>query len=115
MIRIWEGDYVRISSYQREISSWLDIKFSDQSKIDKKSNQLFFEDEVQYNDFVKIAESIIINESTTITNDQIGKILITKPYTFGLIKIVEPDLKEFADIELECDKSKVKILKPEWI
>ena len=64
MIRIWEGDYVRISSYQREISSWLDIKFSNQSKIDKKSNQLFFEDEVQYNDFVKIAESIIINESS---------------------------------------------------
>lgn len=64
MIRIWEGDYVRISSYQREISSWLDIKFSNQSKIDKKSNQLFFEDVIQYNDFVKIAESIIMNESS---------------------------------------------------
>ena len=64
MIRIWEGDYVRISSYQREISSWLDIKFSNQSKIDKKSNQLSFEDVIQYNDFVKIAESIIINEGS---------------------------------------------------
>ena len=64
MIRIWEGDYVRISSYQREISSWLDIKFSDQSKIDKKNNQLFFEEEVQYNDFGKVAESIVINKSS---------------------------------------------------
>ena len=64
MIRIWEGDYVRISSYQREISSWLDIKFSNQSKIDKKTNQLFFEEEVQYNDFVKAAESIVISKSS---------------------------------------------------
>ncbi len=64
MIRIWEGDYVRISSYQREISSWLDIKFSDRSKIDKNNNQFFLEDGVQYNDFVNIAESIIVSKSS---------------------------------------------------
>ena len=41
--------------------------------------------------------------------------MINKPYSFALIKVVEPDLKEFTNIELMCGKSKVKILKPEWI
>ena len=41
--------------------------------------------------------------------------MINKPYSFALIKVVEPDLKEFTNIELTCEKSKVKILKPEWI
>ena len=41
--------------------------------------------------------------------------LIDKPYAFALIKIVDPDLKEFINTELICGKSKVKILKPEWI
>jgi len=63
----------------------------------------------------KISGELNENDTIKYKNKEIGKILITKPYTFGLIKIVEPDLKEFADIELECDKSKVKILKPEWI
>ena len=41
--------------------------------------------------------------------------MIDKPYPFGLIKVVEPDLKEFTDIELVCGKSKVEIIKPKWI
>ena len=46
---------------------------------------------------------------------EIGKVLISNPYTFALIKVVGPDLKEFTNTELICGKSKVKILKPEWI
>ena len=46
---------------------------------------------------------------------EIGKIVIDKPYSFGLIKVVDPDIKEFINIELSCGTSKVKILKPEWI
>ena len=38
-----------------------------------------------------------------------------KPYSFALVKVVEPDLKEFTNIELICGTSKVKILKPEGI
>ena len=33
----------------------------------------------------------------------------------ALIKVVDPDLKEFCNVELICGKSKVKILKPNWI
>ena len=41
--------------------------------------------------------------------------MIDKPYSFALIKVIDPDLKEFTNTELVCGKSKVKILKPEWI
>ena len=39
----------------------------------------------------------------------------SKPYPFALIKVVNPNLKEFIDIELVCGSSKIKILKPNWI
>ena len=48
-------------------------------------------------------------------NIEVGKIMIDKPYPFGLIKVVDPNLDEFVNTELLCGKSKVKILKPEWI
>ena len=32
--------------------------------------------------------------------------MIDKPYSFALIKVVEPDLKEFTNIELICGKVK---------
>ena len=41
--------------------------------------------------------------------------MIDKPYIFALIKVVEPNLKEFTNTELTCGHSKVKILKPDWI
>ena len=46
---------------------------------------------------------------------KIGKIVINKPYPFALVKVVEPDLNSFANTELECGKSKIRIIKPEWI
>ena len=63
----------------------------------------------------KISGEIMENDIIKYKDTEIGKIVIDKPYPFGLIKVVEPDLKEFAEIELACGKSKVKILKPEWI
>ena len=41
--------------------------------------------------------------------------MISNPYYFGLIKVVDPDIDEFANIDLNCGNSKVKIIKPEWI
>jgi len=32
-----------------------------------------------------------------------------------LIKVVDPDLKDFVKTALDCGKSKIKIHKPEWI
>ena len=63
----------------------------------------------------KITGEISENDIIKYKDNEVGKILIDKPYLFALIKVVEPDLKEFTNTELMCGKSKVKILKPEWI
>ena len=63
----------------------------------------------------KIAGEISENDIIKYKGSEIGKIMISKPYSFGLIKVIEPDIKEFLNIDLVCGDSKVKILKPEWI
>ncbi len=63
----------------------------------------------------KITGEISENDIIKYKDIEIGKIMIDKPYSFALVKVVEPNLKEFSDSELMCGKSKVKILKPEWI
>ena len=55
------------------------------------------------------------NDIIKFKDNEIGRIMIDKPYAFALVKVIDPDLKEFTNIELLCGKSKVKILKPEWI
>ena len=63
----------------------------------------------------KIAGEVYENDIIKYKDTDIGKIMIDKPYSFALVKVVDPNLKEFSDSELMCGKSKVKILKPEWI
>ena len=41
---------------------------------------------------------------------KIGKVLIDKPYSFALVKLFDPDFKEFKDKELDCGKIKAKII-----
>ena len=61
MLRVWEGEYVRLRSYQREISSWLDESFSSSimsNHISEPSaNPL-------KNNFVDVAEKIISKNSS---------------------------------------------------
>ena len=59
----------------------------------------------------EISESAIIKYK----DSEIGKIMINEPYSFALVKVIDPDLKEFVDSELTCNNSKIKILKPNWI
>ena len=63
----------------------------------------------------KITGEISENDIIKYKDAEIGKIMISKPYSFGLIKVVDPDIKEFANTDLVCGNSKVKIIKPEWI
>jgi len=62
-----------------------------------------------------VSGKILENSIIKYKESEIGKIIIDKPYPFALVKIYQPDLKEFTDIELMCGKSKIKILKPDWI
>ena len=63
----------------------------------------------------KITGKIFENDIIKYKDNDIGKIMIDKPYSFALVKVVDPDLKEFSNKELICGNSKVKILKPDWI
>jgi folate-binding protein YgfZ len=63
----------------------------------------------------KISGEVFENNVLKYKDKEVGKIIIDKPYIFGIIKIADPDLKEFVNKELTCENSKVKILKPEWI
>ena len=63
----------------------------------------------------KITGEINENDIIKFNGNEVGKIMINEPYPFALIKVVDPDLKEFINIDLVCGGSKVKILKPNWI
>ena len=63
----------------------------------------------------KISGEFFENDIIKYKNNEIGKIMIDKPYPFALIKVADSDFKEFINTELECGKSKIKILKPKWI
>jgi len=64
---------------------------------------------------VKISGKIRENDTIKFKGLEVGKIIIDRPYSFAIIKVVEPSLKEFANNELVCGESKVKVIKPEWI
>ena len=63
----------------------------------------------------EVAGEVSENDTIKYKDNEIGKVMISKPYPFALIKVVDPDLKEFNNKELICGNSKVKILKPDWI
>jgi len=63
----------------------------------------------------KITGEFYENDIIKYKNNEIGKIVISKPYSFALIKVVDPDLNEFNNKELICGNAKVKVFKPDWI
>ena len=63
----------------------------------------------------KITGEISENDIIKYKDSEIGKIMIDKPYSFALVKVVDPNLNDFVDIELVCGKSRIKIFKPTWI
>ena len=64
---------------------------------------------------IKVSGKISENDIIKYKNIEIGRIMIQEPYPFALIKVVDPDLKEFIDKEIDCKTSKIKIFKPSWI
>ena len=63
----------------------------------------------------KIEGEIFENDIVKYKDKEIGKIMIDKPYPFGLIQVIDPDIKELSNTILVCGNSKIKIIKPEWI
>ncbi len=59
---------------------------------------------------VSSSEELNIGDEITFNNIKIGKILIDKPYPFGLIKVLEPNLEDFKDKKLLANNKECKIL-----
>jgi folate-binding Fe-S cluster repair protein YgfZ len=47
-------------------------------------------------------------------NEVVGKVMISKPKAFGLIKLYDPNIKTFLDENLKCNNSNVNLVKPYW-
>ena len=47
-------------------------------------------------------------------NEVIGKVMISKPKAFGLIKLYDPNIESFLDENLKCNNSNVSLVKPYW-
>jgi len=63
----------------------------------------------------KISGEISENDIIKYKDIEIGKIMIAEPYTFGLIKVINPNLDVLINNDLICGDAKVKILKPNWL
>ena len=48
-------------------------------------------------------------------NKVIGKVMISKPKAFGLIKLYDPNIESFLDEDLKCNNSNVNLVKPYWL
>jgi len=59
---------------------------------------------------VKSDGDIEVGEDLKFGEIKIGKILINKPYSFALVKLFDPDFSDFKDKELDCGKTKAKII-----
>ena len=57
------------------------------------------------------SEKLNIGEEIIYDKIRIGKILIDQPFPFGLIKVIDPNLKEFENKDLLANNKKCKILK----
>ena len=60
---------------------------------------------------LEASEKLDVGAELKYENSKVGVILIDKPYPFGLINIVNPDLKEFENKELIANNKSCRILK----
>ena len=60
---------------------------------------------------ISSSKKLNIGDELTYNGTKIGKIIIDEPYPFGLIKILEPDLKEFENKKLLANNKQCEILK----
>ena len=60
---------------------------------------------------ISSTEKLNLGEEIFYDKIKIGKILIEKPYPFGLVKLIDPNFEEFQNKELLVNNKKCKILK----
>ena len=65
---------------------------------------------------LQIKEGKIVEGDLIKFNDnEIGRVLIDNPYPFAIIKVTDPDIKEFEKEELTCGSANIKVCIPSWL
>ena len=65
---------------------------------------------------LKIKKGKIVEGDLIKFNDnEIGRVLIDSPYPFAIIKVTDPDIKEFEKEELTCGSANIKVCIPSWL
>ena len=59
----------------------------------------------------KIVEGDLIK----FNNNEVGRILIDGPYPFAIIKVTDPDIKEFEKEKFICGSANINIHIPDWL
>ena len=60
---------------------------------------------------ISSTEKLNLGEEIFYNEIKIGKILIEQPYSFGLVKVIDPNIEDFENKELLANNKKCKILK----
>ena len=63
---------------------------------------------------LKISNELKDGSEIFFKNKVIGKVMISKPKAFGLIKLYDPNIESFLDEDLKCNNSNVNLVKPYW-
>ena len=63
---------------------------------------------------LKISKELKDGSEIFFKNKVIGKVMISKPKAFGLIKLYDPNIESFLDEDLKCNNSNVNLVKPYW-
>ena len=64
---------------------------------------------------VKSEKNLKEDNEILFENKVVGKVLISEPKTFALIKINEPGLNVLSIKDLKCNGFKVNLIKPDWL
>ena len=59
---------------------------------------------------LKVDEKLSVGSDVVFNNINIGKVLISEPYPFALIKLFDPDFSDFKNKEILADNKKVNII-----
>ncbi len=63
---------------------------------------------------IKVSQAHAIGSNIFFEDKIVGKILISKPYPFALIKVFEPNLETFINEDLFVNKISIRIIKPNF-
>jgi hypothetical protein len=63
---------------------------------------------------ISTSKELFIDSEILFNKKKVGKVLISKPYPFALIKLFDPDFVEFSNEDLLSNNSKIKLLKPSF-